>query len=239
MTGQHSRRLLPGLLMYKVVGHIDPHHTAGIPDGAKLLIRQVPANIAQGPAVGVGGDHRPLHQIHNIPKAAVTGVGYIRQDVQPLHPADRLPAQLRQALVRIAAGAAGQQVFLVPRQHPHSGPPLCILFQPLQPVTHRLHALHAQKGEQLSLRLRFPGLRRRPYKRQPGALCQLLPSAGHHLLRPPPAVPVRVSGPDGVLFHRCPDGKPQAADLPRLQSRQVTPFKDTVLSGLPPLGHII
>ena len=216
MTGQHGRRLLPGLLMYKVVGHIDPHHTAGIPDGAKLLICQVPANIAQGPAVGVGGDHRSLRQIHNIPKAAVTGVRYIRQDVQPLHPADRLPPQLRQALVRVAAGTAGQQVFLVPRQHPHSDTPLCILFQPLQPVAHRFHALHAQKGEQLALRLRFPGLRRRPYQCQPGALCQLLPSAGHHLLRPLPAIPVRVSGPDGVLFHRCPDGKPQAADLPRL-----------------------
>ena len=53
--------------------------------------------------------------------------GYIRQDVQPLHPADRLPPQLRQAPVRIAAGTAGQQVFLVPRQHPHSDTPLCIL----------------------------------------------------------------------------------------------------------------
>ncbi len=238
VAGQHGRRLLPGIRVDKVVVHIDPHYAPGIPDGPKLIVRQVPADAAQSPAVGMGGDDRPLRQLHDVPEGAVAGVGHVRDDMQPLHPPDRFPSQSRQPLVRVRPGTGRQQVFLVPGQHPDPDSPAGVLLQPLQAVPHRLHALNHQKGKGFSRRLSGPGLRRRLHRHQPGTLRQFRPGAGHHLLRPPPAVPVRMGRPEAVRLRRHPDGQPQAADVPGPQLFQVAALQNVVLPRQTAAGHV-
>ena len=45
-----------------------------------IIVGQVPGMAADGPAVGMGGHHRSLGHVHNIPEALVADMAYIHQD---------------------------------------------------------------------------------------------------------------------------------------------------------------
>ena len=239
VAGQHGCGLHTRLRMDEPVVHIDTNDAAGIPNSPELLIRQVPADIAQGAAIGMRCHHRPFRQLQNIPKAAVAGVGHIREDSPGLHPAHSLPSQRRQPPVRVAACAAGQLVFFIPCQHPQPDTPCRILVDALQPVSYRLHALHHKKGKALPLRRSAPGLRRCPHRDQPRALCQLRPGTVHHELRPLPTVRFGVFRPETVLLCRCPQGQPQSANAARPQPRQMAALQHMVLSRQAAACHIV
>ena len=230
VLGQCLHCLFLRLGMDEAVVHVDPHDASGIPDRAQLLIRQVAPHVAEGAAVGVGGDHRPVGQPQNIPETAVVQVGHIHCHPQRLHAADGLFPQFRQSLLRVALGTGGQRILLVPGQHPHAGAEFRVAVDIGKVLPHGGHTLHADEGIQLS-----GGFRRlRPGggadDLQPGALCQLCPGTGEDLLRPAAVA-------DAVL-RVGPDGQHHALHAAPAQPLQMAALQNPGLPCQSAAGHV-
>ena len=73
-------RVQRGLFPQEFRELIDTCHAARIPDGPEHIVRQVPGMGTDGPAVGMGGYHRRLGDLHNIPEACIADMAHIHQD---------------------------------------------------------------------------------------------------------------------------------------------------------------
>ena len=138
---------------------VQPYHAAGVPDGPQLAVRQIPADVTQGAAVGVGGDDRPPGQVHHVPEAGVVQVGHVHQHMELPHPPDHRPARGGEFFFGVAAGPGGQGVLLVPGQHPQPHAGFIAAVQGAGVRSEGGHALDAQKGVELP---RLPGSLRLP-----------------------------------------------------------------------------
>ena len=170
------------VLVDEVVVGVYAHHASAVPDGPQLLVGEIPGDIAQAAAVGVGSGHRAAGQSQDLPKAAVVQVGHVGEDSQVLHPPEGPAAQVRQAPGGVLGGPGGKAVLLVPGEHPQpeaQGGQAVQVLRALQ----GLHALDGQEGVNFSRRpggLRLFGC---ADHRQPGALGKLRLGAGEQDLQ--------------------------------------------------------
>ena len=242
VEGQGPGGLLPGLGVDKAVEGVQPHHAAGVPDAAQLVVGQVPAHIAQGTAVGVGCDHRPGGQVHHVPEAAVVQMGHVHHHPQFSHPAHRPASRLRQPRLKIASGSGGQGIGLVPGEHPQPGALAVVPVHAGGVPADGRHALHRQEGVDLA--------------RCPGSLClrcgvdradlrtfrQVCPGTGKYLMGaaqigcrilPGGVLPERLSGTAG------PDGQHQPLHAAPPQPVQMVVLQHPPLPQQAPPGHIV
>ncbi len=61
-------------------GEVHTHHPSPVREGPDHLVCEVPGMVADGPAVGVGGDHRSPRQVHEVPESGVAEVGDVDDD---------------------------------------------------------------------------------------------------------------------------------------------------------------
>ena len=243
MPGQHLRCLPFRVPVDETMERIDAHHAAGIPDGTELVIRQVPPHIAQRPAVGVGGDHRPMGQTDHICKAPITKVGHIHQHPTLFHPPHRLAAQIRQSLAGTGPCSGSQLILLVPGQHPHPGAGIGIAVHTGRVFSDGGHALHPQKGVEQSLGPGHFGLSRSAHQPDRSALRQFRPGTGEHL----PCSPGRIRriGPGRLLPESLPigstgpQGKHQSLHTAPAQPVQMPLLQHPALSPQAAAGHVI
>ena len=241
VAGQHLRRLPGRVRVDEGVVDIQPHYAAGVPDGPQLVVRQVPAHIAQAAAVGVGRDDRPPGQLHHIPKAPVVQVGHVHHHPQLPHPADRPPAQQGQPLFRVVPGAGGEGVFLVPGQHADPGAEVVIAVDAAQVLSDGGHALHGQKGIHFSVSFGPLRLLCGVDDSQPRALRELRQGAGCHFLRPG-GIGVRPGHilPEGLALCRAgPQRQNHALHAAVAQAGQMMTLQYMVLPRQTPAGHIV
>ena len=63
--------LLVDVRVNEFIEGVQAYHAAGLCQGFQLLVGQVPALVAESPAIGVSGDHRPACRVQEIPEGGV------------------------------------------------------------------------------------------------------------------------------------------------------------------------
>ena len=96
-------------------GHlIESHHTVPPPQSRQLAVGEIPRMGAEGPAVGMGGQYRPLAQGQHLPEPGVAEVTHIHSHPQFPGMADQVPTRRRQPTGLLTAVAKG--IAAIPRQ---------------------------------------------------------------------------------------------------------------------------
>lgn len=90
--------------------------------GPEHVVGEIAPVGAQGPAVGVGGHHRPPGQAHHVPEPRVADVGHVGADMARLQLPQKVGAKRGEAPIRVPAVGAGQDIGPVPHgvEKPHT-----------------------------------------------------------------------------------------------------------------------